>query len=248
MTRRAAITEQQLEVGDQTIPYTVTYTNRKSVGITVRPNLSVAVRAPFATTPEAIAQIMQKRASWIVRHLQRFAQRAAPPVIAKPAGTTIQYLGAHIPLKIEPLPLDSTRKESVCLGEDSLRVFVKDPQNQKRVDTLVEQWSRIQAYELFSTRMAVLMAKFDGQLKKAPSLAIRRMKARWGSCSVKGKIILSLSLIHQSLPLIDCVIMHELCHLIEHNHSKRFYALLTRMMPDWKQREQQLMSGLPTEG
>ena len=66
------------------------------------------------------------------------------------------------------------------------------------------------------------------------------MKARWGSCGANGVVTLNLKLIQVGKPLIDYVIVHELCHLVEHNHSKRYYALLDRMLPDWRKRRQQL--------
>jgi predicted metal-dependent hydrolase len=66
------------------------------------------------------------------------------------------------------------------------------------------------------------------------------MRARWGSCNTKGLITLNQKLIHLDPKLIDYVIMHELCHLVEHNHSKRFYSLLAVMMPDWNDRRQRL--------
>jgi predicted metal-dependent hydrolase len=69
---------------------------------------------------------------------------------------------------------------------------------------------------------------------------MRRMKARWGSCGTNGVITLNLKLMQAELASIDYVIVHELCHLIEHNHSKRYYALLGKMMPDWRARRQRL--------
>ena len=66
------------------------------------------------------------------------------------------------------------------------------------------------------------------------------MKARWGSCGTNGVVTLNLKLIQVGTPLIDYVIVHELCHLVEHNHSKRYYALLDKMMPDWRERRQGL--------
>ena len=66
------------------------------------------------------------------------------------------------------------------------------------------------------------------------------MKTRWGSCTPDGKIILNLKLIQVPKVYIDYVIMHELCHLKEHNHSQRFYDLLNRIMPDWIKKREQL--------
>ena len=66
------------------------------------------------------------------------------------------------------------------------------------------------------------------------------MKVRWGSCSARGRLTLNLKLIHVPKELIDYVIIHELCHLVEANHSSAFYRLLTLVMPDRSERREQL--------
>jgi predicted metal-dependent hydrolase len=73
-----------------------------------------------------------------------------------------------------------------------------------------------------------------------PPLSIRQMKSRWGSCTASGPIILNLTLIQVPKDLIDYVVIHELCHLKEHNHSAAFYALLERVLPDWEDRRTRL--------
>ena len=66
------------------------------------------------------------------------------------------------------------------------------------------------------------------------------MKRRWGSCTKNGRILLNLQLIQTSPSCIDYVITHELCHLIEHNHTAAFYQLLDGAMPDWRKRKRRL--------
>ena len=66
------------------------------------------------------------------------------------------------------------------------------------------------------------------------------MKSRWGSCTVAGKITLNLKLVQVPKPTIDYVIVHELCHLVEHSHGADFYRLLSRIMPDWERRREEL--------
>jgi predicted metal-dependent hydrolase len=73
-------------------------------------------------------------------------------------------------------------------------------------------------------------------------MKIRSMKSRWGSCTGKGKITLNLKLIYMPVDLIDYVVLHELCHLKELNHSPAFYALLSRVMPNWKAQRKRLNS------
>jgi len=73
-----------------------------------------------------------------------------------------------------------------------------------------------------------------------PELRIRTMQKRWGSCTETGVITLNLKLIQVPKALIDYVIIHELCHLKEHNHSHAYYHLLDRVLPDWRARRDEL--------
>jgi predicted metal-dependent hydrolase len=247
--------QKQLHVGAQTIPYTLTYTQRKTVGITIHPDLRVEVRAPAAISDQAVEEIIQKRAAWILRHLEELAQRLAkqPPSI-KAQGASYQFLGCQLPIILEPTLEAASVGERVILENSALHVYVKNrgvgdkksAQDKKQVDALLEKWSREQAKSIFTIRTTKLLVKFKELRLQCPELAIRRMKARWGSCSADGTITLNLNLIHLDPALIDYVIMHELCHLIEHNHSKHYYALLTHMMPDWSERRQRLNEiGMP---
>jgi predicted metal-dependent hydrolase len=239
--------QRELQVGAQKIAYTLVHTNRKSVGITVRPNLSVEVRAPLGSSQEFIDEIMRKRATWITGHLQKFATRpAVQSPSSKPQGDTYQLLGRPIPLKVLSTAGAVSKREEVKLEKSTLYVRTRDSGDKRRIEALLERWSREQAESFFFQRMLALLPRFKGAIRGFPGLTIRRMKARWGSCSSSGAITLNLKLIHLDEALIDYVIVHELCHLIEHNHGKHFYALLTRIMPDWQEYRQRLNElGMP---
>lgn len=73
-----------------------------------------------------------------------------------------------------------------------------------------------------------------------PPLSIQRLKNRWGSCTPKGRIILNPEIIKAPSRCIDYVVIHELCHLVHHNHGKQFYQIQSKIMPDWERWKERL--------
>lgn len=212
---------------------------RRTVAIHVYRDGRVAVRAPLRTTQAAIAALVQERAAWITRQQERLAALAPQPapVSAYREGESYRFLGRTYRLRVA-----AAASESVVLGADELLVCARDA-DPARVQLLVERWFRAAAVRVFGERLLVCwpcVAFLDVPL---PTLSVRRMRARWGSCGHTGRIILNQQLIEMPLELIDYVLLHELCHLREHNHSPRFYALLDRALPDWRERRARLNSG-----
>jgi len=95
---------------------------------------------------------------------------------------------------------------------------------------------------VFQARLDLGYPRLERYGIERPQIAIRKMQSQWGSCTGAGKITLNLRLIQMPSECIEYVIVHELCHLKEHNHSPAFYALLGRVMPDWEKRKAKLNS------
>jgi predicted metal-dependent hydrolase len=111
------------------------------------------------------------------------------------------------------------------------------------IESLMQQWYKEHAISIFEEHLqkCIHQSKSILELSQvAITLKIRPMKSRWGSCNNQGKINLNLELIKAPLDCIDYVIMHELCHLKEMNHSKKFWQLLSQSMPDWERRKAKL--------
>lgn len=222
--------------GTSMIVYDVAFSRRKTLAIHVYPDGRVTVRAPHGSTPETIAAIVRKRAGWIAKQQQRF-QSYAPPIVAPReyvSGESYRYGGRQYRLKV----LDGT-PSGIVLGRNDMFVTVRNKEPQ-HVQRLLERWYRAQAHRVFHERLHICFQRVAYLGIAFPSLTIRRMKRRWGSCGRNGKIILNLRLIQAPVEYIDYVIIHELCHLKEHNHSKRYYALLSSALPDWRTWRQQL--------
>jgi predicted metal-dependent hydrolase len=93
--------------------------------------------------------------------------------------------------------------------------------------------NRDRAADVFAGRIKELTSRI-AWLDAAPPWRMVAMKKQWGSCSPKGTILLNPYLIKAPRECIDYVILHELCHLKEHNHSPRYYRLLSQLMPNWQ--------------
>ena len=225
-----------LHFGDTAIEYTLTYAARKTLAIHVHPDRSVTVKAPAGSDFAAVEGFLRKRAPWILRKQAEFA--ALPP--KQPprryvSGESFWHLGRHYRLKV----IEGER-EWVKLTRGYLEVTTPNKANTAYVQAQVEVWLRRQAQRHFHERVVALLPRFKPLALAEPELAVRAMKSRWGSCTGKGKIMLNLHLMRAPRPCIDYVVVHELCHLVEHNHGKGFYALMDRVMPEWRKRREEL--------
>jgi predicted metal-dependent hydrolase len=226
----------KLQYGSTSIEYTLTYGARKTLAIDVHPNLRVTVQAPEDADLADIMARVRKKAPWILRQQRRFETYLPQlPPRQYVSGETHRYLGRQYRLKV----MEDERDE-VKLTRGYFYIKVPDKNDTEQVKALLTEWYRRRARRIFQERLEVCLAKVRFLELDYPDLTIRQMETRWGSCTPEGKIILNLKLIQVPKLYIDYVIMHELCHLKEHNHSRRYYDLLNRVMPDWREKRQKL--------
>jgi predicted metal-dependent hydrolase len=223
--------------GDEAITYTLireATAKTDKVQIKVQPNAEVIVKANDEANAEQIHQAVKKRARWIWQSLHAFkAQQALKTTKHYRSGDMMFYLGRRYVLKV--LQSD-VAKPSVKLVRGQLQVEVPTHQthNDNEIETLTSQWYRHQAHRVFKQRLEQLLPQANW-VTNLPPIRILAMTKQWGSCSIQGTIILNPHLIKASKECIDYVILHELCHIAEHNHSERFWRLLTEVMPNWKE-------------
>ncbi len=221
------MTEERIQFGSETIRFRLVYADRKTLGITVTPEREVVVRAPAGSKREDVLKKVRKKAPWIIRQ-QRFFLSFHPRLTARRyvSGETHLYLGRQYRLLVE-----AQREESVKLAGRFLRVQTPDP---SRAEKLVKSWYLDHARAQFAAIAEPLIGRFEKYGVRPSALVLRDMPLRWGSCTPKGKIILNPELIRAPRGCIEYVIIHELCHLVHHDHTRKFIALQTREMPDWE--------------
>ena len=234
----SSIREYAVQYGSATIGYDLAFASRKTLGITVRPDLTVGVRAPLGAALEEIEAAVKKRAAWILkqqRELVRYLPHLPPRQYV--SGESHRYLGRQYRLKVSA-GAEST--PGVAQTRNTLEVTVTDPADRKGVKELLDAWYRARAGEVFVARLSACYPKVQHLGLPYPQLAVREMRSRWGSCDPDDRITLNIKLILVPEELIDYVIYHELCHLREHHHGKAFYQLLDRVLPAWRERKRKL--------
>jgi predicted metal-dependent hydrolase len=225
-----------LEYGSSTICYELDYAPRKTLAISVHPDLRVTVKAPAGSSLPDIEDKVRQRADWILkqqRELEIYLPHLPPRQYV--SGETHRYLGRQYRLKVI-----ESGTESVKLTRGFITVGVPDRADADRVRRVLEDWYRGQAQQVFQERLDTCFPRLERFGARYPGLEVRVMKSRWGSTSPAGVMRLNVKLVKVPKTYIDYVIFHELCHLLEPNHSPRYYELLDRILPDWRERRERL--------
>lgn len=229
------VLERSVAYGAEMIRYTLSFTSRADMAITVHPDLCVSVAAPPGTAPDDVDDRVRHRAAWILRQLRRFEEYHPLPFPRRfVSGESHFYLGRQYRLRVQ------RGEEEVRLQRPFLIVRAAKTDDVVRIAELLRAWYRERAKEIFPQRVEHCLRSAPQLAKERPRLQIREMKKRWGSCSASGTITLNHELIKASSSCIDYVIVHELCHLVVPRHGQEFYQLLRLHMPDWERRRAQL--------
>jgi predicted metal-dependent hydrolase len=213
--------------GSKQIDFKLEYTNRKSLGITITPESEVFVKAPVDANLEKIKDIVRKKAPWIIKQQSFFLSfHPKTPTRKFISGETHLYLGRQYVLKTIESP-----EELVILRGGFLEVLTQDKNNAKE---LLTAWYLAKAKSKFHAIAEPIIENFKKYKVEPSSIVLRDMPTRWGSCTPKGKIILNPELIKAPRACIEYVIIHELCHLVHHDHTQKFIDLQTKEMRDWE--------------
>jgi len=213
--------------------------NSRKLRIKVHPDQQVVVVVPIETTDEFIEASVTKKAGWIWQHLQDFANQKNDVLPRRyVSGETQFYLGRRYVLKVT---INPEQPEAVKLYRGKLTVNLTDEPEDKatKVKKLLDAWYQQKSKVVFHECLLAMLPKADW-VQNTPSFRLLSMKKQWGSCSTQGSLVLNPHLVKAPKECIDYVILHELCHIAEHNHSDKFWRLLTQVMPHWKAVKNQL--------
>ena len=207
-------------------PFTINVIYRartKSAEITIEDEV-VNVIVPNSLLDTQVRRLITKRLVWIKKTLVAQTKAGKPKVVEYVNGESFPYLGKNYRLKIE-----KGEEPAAKLKSGYLWVTANSTEGIKEA---IKQWY----FRLAQKRLAEKTTRFSEMLGVSPrSVSIKDFKTKWGSCSKNGDISYNWKIIMASNNLVDYVVIHELCHLKELNHSARFWKLLDRHKPDWRE-------------
>lgn len=204
----------------------LTRSRRRSIAISVGPD-GLAVRAPLVAPWRAIEAFLTEKARWI------FARLDAP----RPARIT-GLSGEMLLVMGELLRLEVRNGTGAVLREPGvLALAVRNPLDATAVRAALVAWLQRTALAAFAPRAAAYATRLG---LGPPPVALSSARARWGSCTANGRIRLAWRLVHVTPHLADYVISHEVAHVVEPNHSRRFWRVVESMYADFRDARREL--------
>ncbi|WP_252362753.1 M48 family metallopeptidase [Acinetobacter pittii] len=239
-SRMNTLPERKLSIayGDEVIDFEVleSPSRTQKIVIKVYADCRVVVSIPLNTDEKIIIEAVKQRSRWIYKQLRGFREqsRFITPRQYK-SGESHFYLGKQYQLKVIH---DDTKPRGVKLLRGRLEVNTLDVDIES-IKSHLNEWYRSRAKVIFEARLQHILEQALW-VEDQPSIRLMTMRTQWGNCSPSGVLTLNPHLVKAPTICIDYVILHELCHLVEHNHSERFYQLLNQVMPDWAKIKNQL--------
>ncbi|MBM3166532.1 MAG: M48 family metallopeptidase [Chloroflexi bacterium] len=242
--RPIIVTQGEVILDGETIPYVVKRSTRaRNIRLEIRRGQGLVVVIPRMCPAERVTEVLKAKKRWILRNLA--GQSQLYPQLREQGikfGDVVSYLG-------RPLVVVAGRKRSAEYARlERNRLVVSGVSSGEQIGSVLEQWYRVQAAGLVAERVG----KWGTELGVNPGkVTIRGQRTRWGSCSRKGNLSFNWKLVMAPEAVIDYVVIHELAHLKEMNHSRRFWRLVARHCPEYCQckkwlraHEAELASGL----
>ncbi|KQQ87482.1 M48 family metallopeptidase [Massilia sp. Leaf139] len=220
----------RIVLGHYAVDYELKRSARRSIGFMIDDD-GLHVTAPRRAILPDIDNAIRAKQRWILTKLhergERRAKRAESAPLVWEDGARLPYLGAEIVLRLKP----AARSHCVFDAETrELRVGVTPGLTEWQIKELVKIWFQAEAKRLFTERLDFYAPQLGVRYS---ALTLSSAGTRWGSCTIGGSIRLNWRLVHYALPLLDYVVVHELAHLREMNHSPRFWAVVGSVYADY---------------
>lgn len=214
-------------IGKLEIPYKLVVSKRaRYIRLQISQGKGLELIIPSGCAPREAEKFIESKKDWIERHFRKYTPRQDKYL----------YLGESIEIRQQPDA--SARNHRIELNGNRLHI-TSPAQSRASLNTLFDAWLKLKATQYIPKRTEELAGIYGFKVNR---ITIRGQKTRWGSCSKEGNLSFNFRLMSYSSSIIDYVIVHELCHLREMNHSPKFWAHVAAIMPDYKLLRKELKS------
>lgn len=223
------------------VPIQVEKKQIKTLRLTVHPpDGRVHISAPVFVTYDEITRFARSRMDWILAQREKYRNAQPPPELTD--GDRAFLFGVSYPLRVEEVQ----GKPRAYLEQDKIVLALAPGTSREDRERLLNSLYR----EQLALKIPPLLAHWEPVMavKAQSGWTLREMKTRWGSCNVvKKRVCLNLQLAKKHPDCLEYVMVHELAHLLEPSHNANFKAIMTRFLPDWKQRKALLNKAQPPQ-
>lgn len=228
----------ELECPAGTIPIHIQASQRKTIGIQIRADQRVEIRVPYRTAYHEVISVIQEKADWIVSHYERAVceaqERKSAPCPYQdrtwlPCGDEKVFLRIRYEEGRTRAQLQSVREKD---GRITLAVTA-GPGDGAGIRSLISQWYRHAGARKIAARAHAYAGQMGVSFRK---ITVKEQKTCWGSCSGKQNLNFNWKLLLMPMPILDYVVVHELAHLKQMNHSEQFWKEVEAVLPDYQER------------
>lgn len=229
--------KKKVKIASEEVEYDIVRSSRRTVALYIKPGGSLLIRAPWFVPAYILLKYVESKTQWITRHREKL-KNIKPDETDRliNEGDTIPFMGRELTVRTSETPKYSV----TVLGDEILVTGPGISGSALKITALTEAWYLMEAKDYFEARTRELANQYSDRLPQPATVSVRKMKRRWGTCRSNGAILFNRQLIKKEKDLIDSVIIHELCHLVHHNHGKEFYVLLESIIPDYRIRRRDL--------
>ena len=223
----------EITIGDKTIQYTLTRAKRRSIAASILPDGTVAVKAPILVPEFIIRQFLKTRSEWLLSHVEKRLSNPGKNLVPTESGEYMNFFDQMMLVIItENKEAAKTRLYKV---NHTFQIIVPQKltgaRRKKEILRVIHEWYKLNmkpALEIRIARYAAIMGVTYERVR------VKDVSSHWGSCSVDRNLNFNYRLGMLPVEIADYVIVHELCHLTEMNHSAAFWNLVEKYMPNYK--------------
>lgn len=202
------------------------------ISISVHPERGVVVRAPFWVPGSVIQKFIEERSDWIRKHLAKVGPKGAEKKYID--GEMHLYFGREYPLRLVPAAVPI--RTSVELDEDSIRIDLYHGHEGAKKNSEIKEGLLRWYLETGISVITEKVNRYTGAIGVDYSrIDIKKVSSIWGSCSPGNRLCFNRKLIMAPHEVVDYVVIHEVCHLVHRNHSSRFWGLVAKFDPQYKE-------------